>query len=248
MSLPGADNHSMVKTTRRYKNLSIRRQAANVLPLHQPFLFHIMHYAIDSLPALDIYRLLTGGVVPRPIAWVSTRSGQGVDNLAPFALFTIASVQPPVLVVTHLQPRNKPCKDTLVNLRDTKECVVSVVTHSQLDPMNATAAEYPPEISEFDAEHIARSTSQWVAVPGVQDAPIRYECRLREIQTLGNNPMAGALILLDVVGVSVNDSLLQDGMLNPALVDAIGKLGGDLYSSTREQCECGRPPVPATGA
>jgi len=140
-----------------------------------------MHYAIPTLSTPDIYSLLTGGVVPRPIAWVSTRSSQGVDNLAPFSFFTVVSVQPPVLAVVQVNPSNRPAKDTLANLRATKECVVNVVTQDLLDAMNATATEYPPEISEFDAAAIARSTSQWVAPPGVQDAQVRYECRLRDV-------------------------------------------------------------------
>lgn len=204
-----------------------------------------MHFSIDALPVLDVYRLLSGGVIPRPIAWVSTRSGQGVDNLAPYSFFTVASVHPPVLAVTQLKPRNKASKDTLANLRATKECVINVVTRDLLDPMSGTAAEFPPDVSEFDTVQIARCASQWVAAPGVQDAPVRYECLLRDIQELGDGPMAGALILLDVVGVSVNEALLRDGMLAPELVDAIGKLGGDLYSNTREQYERQRPVLPA---
>ena len=92
-----------------------------------------MHYAIPTLSTPDIYRLLTGGVVPRPIAWVSTRSSQGVDNLAPFSFFTVVSVQPPVLAVVQVNPSNRPAKDTLANLRATKECVVNVVTQDLLD-------------------------------------------------------------------------------------------------------------------
>ena len=111
--------------------------------------------------------------------------------------------------------------------------------------MNATAAEYPPEISEFDAAAIARSTSQWVAPPGVQDAQVRYECRLRDVLVLADTPMGGSMMLLDVIGVSVNDNLLRNGMLAPALVDAVGKLGGDLYSTTREQNERQRPVLSA---
>ena len=200
-----------------------------------------MHYAIDSLSVPDIYRLLTGGVVPRPIAWVSTRSSQGIDNLAPFSFFTVASNQPPVLAVVQVNPAHRPAKDTLVNLRATKECVVNVVTQDLLDAMNATAAEYPPEISEFDAAGLTRCASQWVAPPGVQDASVRYECRLRVVLVLADAPMGGSMMLLDVVGVSVNDSLLRNDKLTPSLVDAVGKLGGDLYSSTREQSERQRP-------
>lgn len=204
-----------------------------------------MPYATHDLPAQDLYRLLTSSVVPRPIAWVSTRSSSGVDNLAPFSLFTIASVQPPVLAIVHLQPANRPAKDTLANLRATRECVVNIVTHDLLDAMNASAAEYPPDVSEFDAAGIARSPSQWVSPPGVAAAPVRHECRLRDVMQLASNPLGGTLILLDVVGVHVSDALQQDGILPPAQLDALGKLGADWYCSTREQCERPRPTLAA---
>ena len=202
-----------------------------------------MHYATHTLPPQDIYRLLTSSVVPRPIAWVSTRSSTGVDNLAPFSFFTIASVQPPVLAIVQLRPPHRPAKDTLVNLRATRECVVNIATSDLLDAMNATAADYPPDISEFDMAQIERCASQWVGVPGVKQACVRHECRLRAVLELGNNPMGGTLILLDVVGSSVNESLLQDGTLVPTRLDTLGKLGADWYCSTREQCERQRPAV-----
>lgn len=202
-----------------------------------------MHYATHTLPPQDIYRLLTSSVVPRPIAWVSTRSSAGVDNLAPFSFFTIASVQPPVLAIVQLRPPHRPAKDTLVNLRATRECVVNIATSDLLDAMNATAAEYPPDISEFDIAQIERCASQWVGVPGVKQACVRHECRLRDVLELGNSPMGGTLILLDVVGSSVNESLLQDGALVPTRLDTLGKLGADWYCSTREQCERQRPAI-----
>ncbi len=206
-----------------------------------------MHYATHALPPQDIYRLLTSSVVPRPIAWVSTRSSTGVDNLAPFSFFTIASVQPPVLAIVQLRPPHRPAKDTLVNLRATRECVVNIATSDLLDAMNATAADYPPDISEFDMAQIERCASQWVGVPGVKQACVRHECRLRDVLELGNNPMGGTLILLDVVGSSVNESLLQDGALVPARLDTLGKLGADWYCYTREQCERQRPAVSPVG-
>lgn len=183
------------------------------------------------------YRLLTGGVVPRPIAWVSTRSASGVDNLAPYSFFTVASVNPPVLMVTQVNPPNRPAdradKDTLTNLRQTGECVVNIASSQQLAVMNACSGEYPPEASEFDVAGIARAASQSVAVPGVADAPVRYECKLREIVQIAPTPMAGSMMLLDVLGIHVNDAVLQGDAIAPALLETLGKLGGDAYCTTQ---------------
>ena len=194
-----------------------------------------MHFSANSLPTPNLHRLLTSSVIPRPIAWVSTRSSNGVDNLAPFSLFTIASVNPPVLAVVHLNPANRTAKDTLANLHATRECVVNIVTPHALESMRTTATVYPPDVSEFDAAHVERCASHWVAVPGVQASPIRCECRLRDVVVISDQPMGGSVMLLDILGISVDDALLQDGALLPAQVDAMGKLGGDLYCTTREK-------------
>ena len=203
-----------------------------------------MYFSTQDLPALNLYRLMAGGVVPRPIAWVATRSSAGTDNLAPFSLFTIASVQPPVLAITHLNPSNRPHKDTLANLLQTKDCVVSIPATSQLDAMNASAAEYPADISEFAALNIASIASQQVAALGVQGASVRYECRLREVINISDKPLGGCLILLDVLGVDVDESVLHEGTIAPGKLQALGKLGGDLYCTTADRHERARPPVP----
>ena len=203
-----------------------------------------MHFSSQDISTLDLYRLLTSGIVPRPIAWVSTRSSAGTDNLAPFALFTIASVQPPVLAITHLNPSNRPHKDTLANLLQTKDCVVSIPTVAQLDAMSASAAEYPPDVSEFAAAGIASVASQQVAALGVQGASVRYECRLREVINLSDKPLGGCLILLDVLGVDVDESVLHEGAIAPSKLQALGKLGADLYCTTATHIERSRPTAP----
>lgn len=192
-----------------------------------------------------IYRLLTSGVVPRPIAWVSTRSAEGVDNLAPYSFFTVASVQPPVLAVTQVNPPNRPAerphKDTLTNLQHSGECVVNVASSAQLELVNASAGEYTPEVSEFDAAGIARVPSVHVAVPGVAEAPVRYECRLRQILPVAANPMGGTLMLLDVVAIHVHPAVEADGEIALALHVTAGKLGGDGYCIARQDAVLVRP-------
>ena len=200
-----------------------------------------MHFSTTSTPLPDLYRLLTGGVVPRPIAWVSTRSSAGVDNLAPFSFFTVASVQPPVLAVTHVNPPNRPYKDTLANLLQTRECVVNIVTPELLDAMNACSAEYPAEVSEFAACGIAPIASEQVGVSGVRDALVRYECRLRDVLTLSEQAGGGRLVLLDVLGTTVAPQLLHNGQFAPDLLESVGKLGGDMYATAPARSERKRP-------
>lgn len=193
-----------------------------------------MHFAIDQLEAADIYSLLTCSIIPRPIAWVSTRSPDGIDNLAPYALFTVASMHPPVLAVVQTNPANRTEKDTLFNLRANGECIVNIAHANLIPDLIASAAELPPDVSEFDTCNIARAESQKVQVCGVQQAKVRYECRLRDVIVVTENPMGGRMMLLDVVSISVDDTVLRDGKIAADLFHAIGKMGAAYFCNTKD--------------
>jgi flavin reductase (DIM6/NTAB) family NADH-FMN oxidoreductase RutF len=146
-----------------------------------------------------------------------------------------------VLAVTQVNPRDRAAKDTLANLRATHECVVNIVSEDQAAVMNASCGDYPPDVSEFSAVGIASEPSQLVAVAGVKDAKVRFECKLREVLAISSLPMGGHMMLLDVVNIFVNESVLVDGQIAPHLLNSIGKLGGDLYTTTDERFEMARP-------
>ncbi|SBS30487.1 Flavin reductase like domain protein [Marinomonas aquimarina] len=200
-----------------------------------------MNIAAESLTTPEIYRLLVGGVTPRPIAWISTVSESGVHNLAPYSFFSVVSVNPPVLSYTQVNPQTGQDKDTLKNLMATKECVVHIVDSAALEKMNLTCANLPSEQSEFDVADIASESSQSVAPLSVVAAPVRYECRLREVVRIGEQPGNGSLVLLDVVSVYVADHLYQDGAINQHALDSVGKMGGDFYSFTKALEAIARP-------
>lgn len=191
-----------------------------------------MNIAAESLATPDIYRLLVGGVTPRPIAWISSVSEAGVHNLAPYSFFSVVSVNPPVLSYTQVNPQTGQDKDTLKNLIATKECVVHIVDSEALERMNLTCVNLPSEQSEFDFAEVESEASQMVAALSVKDAPVRYECRLREVLRMGEQPGNGSLVLLDVVSVYVSDHLYQEGHINQRELDSVGKMGGDFYSFT----------------
>ena len=202
-----------------------------------------MNFDTSRISVKDCYQLLTGAVVPRPIAWVSTLSGAGVPNLAPFSFFTVASCMPPVLAFTQVNPRDCHEKDTLRNLRETKQCVVNIVSVGMATAMNASSGDYPPETSEFEVLRIAQVPSISVSPQGVANAQVRFECKLREVLCVSDQPFGGQLILLDVLQIHVADEALQSGIIDPARLDALGKLGGDYYATTRELLEMPRPEI-----
>ncbi len=189
----------------------------------------------------SVYSYLVGGISPRPIAWVSTLSEKGVANIAPYSFFTVASCNPPVLNVTQVNPRDNANKDTLNNLLATKECVVNIVSHSLVDQMNQSCANYPRDVSEFDAANIQRTPSQLVSVPSVAASKVRYECKLREVITISDEPSGGQMMLLDVVGIFLDDTVLVNGYIDPTRLDAVGKMGGDYFSTTKDKFALKRP-------
>ena len=200
-----------------------------------------MHFDIADLDVQEKYRLLNGGVTPRPIAWISTRSKSGVDNLAPYSFFTVASCNPPVLLYSQVTQRSGIDKDTLQNLKETGECVINIVNTHLLEEMNLTSASINIDESEFDFAGVEHSASNVVTPLSVKQSPVRYECTLREIITLGDLPAGGTLVLLDVKFVYVRDDLYSAEGINQTLIDSVGKMGGDGYSHTSKIVAFNRP-------
>ena len=135
----------------------------------------------DNLSIQQTYKILVGTVLPRPIAWVSTVDSKGNLNLAPFSFFTVASVNPPILCFSPLLTENSSEKDTLVNIRQTGEFVVNVVSHSLAEKMNRTSAPYPSDADEFIAGEVTANPSTIVKPPRVAESQVNFECKLQQI-------------------------------------------------------------------
>jgi len=200
-----------------------------------------MIFDVEQLEIQQKYRLLSGGVTPRPIAWVSTQSKEGIDNLAPYSFFTVASCNPPVLLYTQVTQRSGLDKDTLQNLRDTGECVVNIVNASALEKMNMTSSNLDSGESEFDFADIESCSSNLVTPRSVKGSPVRYECTLRDIISISDLPTGGSVVLLDVKSIYVNDDLLEEGIINQQLIDSVGKMGSDYFSFTSNCIKVNRP-------
>lgn len=189
----------------------------------------------------NVYSYLVGGISPRPIAWISTLNSEGIANIAPYSFFTVASCKPAVLSVTQVNPSDKTNKDTLNNLMATKECVVNIVSQELVEKMNQSCANYPSDISEFDAANIAQAPSLLVNAPSVAGSKVRFECKLREVISISNEPGGGKMMLLDVVGICINDSVMSNGYIDPKLLNAVGKMGGDYFTTTKDKFVLKRP-------
>ncbi|MGD9988422.1 flavin reductase family protein [Pseudonocardia sp.] len=184
----------------------------------------------DEMGASKFYKLLTASVVPRPIAWVSTRSAAGVDNLAPHSFFTVACVDPPMLQFTSVGT-----KDSLRNVRETGEFVISLATESMFERINATATDFPAEISEFTAVGLTPEASTVVAPRRVAESPVAFECRLEHDLELGDS----TVVIGRVVHAVVDDDVLvtdERGNTLPAVqrLRPLARLGRDEWSRLGE--------------
>jgi flavin reductase (DIM6/NTAB) family NADH-FMN oxidoreductase RutF len=188
------------------------------------------------------YALLISCVVPRPIAFVTTVSPAGVVNLAPFSFFNGVAGHPPMVMFAPANDRHGREKDSLANLRQLGEFVVNIVPHAIAESMNETSFEYPPDVSELATCGFTAIPSQLVRPPRVAESPVQLECRLRQIVDLGTGPLAGHCCIGEVICFHVADGYLTpDGTVDAAKLDAIGRMGGELYTTTRDRFRMPRP-------
>ena len=202
-----------------------------------------MEISPESRSSQDIHNILIGTVLPRPIAWVSTFDISGNINLAPFSFFTVASVTPAILCFSPLLKENSLEKDTLVNSKQTREFVVSIVSYDLAQTMNRTSPPYPSDVNEFDVAEVAAKQSTFVKPPCVADSLVNFECKLQEIIPLGSEPMAGNLVLGKVCNIHIHPDIVRNGEVDSESLDAIGRLAGNMYTTIRDCFEMERPAI-----
>jgi flavin reductase (DIM6/NTAB) family NADH-FMN oxidoreductase RutF len=198
----------------------------------------------------ELYGILLNSVAPRPIAWVSTVNASGRRNLAPFSFFNAVSVDPPLLAFApgfrpskHLTASEGEAKDTLRNIRETKEFVVNIVTNELAEAMNLTSGEYDPSVDEFEVAKLTAEPSKVVRPPRVAESPVSFECRLYQILTFSPAATGSSLVLGEIVSIRIHDANLKDSRLDRDSLDLIGRMGGLQYCRTTQRFEMVRPKV-----
>jgi len=191
----------------------------------------------------DASHLLTDIVSPRPIAWVSSASGSGIYNLAPFSAYCMLNIRPITIGFSVTTYRDGRKKDTLVNIESSKEFVVCVVTDKLANAMNTTCAPFPPEISEFKEAGLTPVKADLVSAPLVAESPVNMECRLVRIDEFGTLPSKFSFIIGEVLRIHVADNMYNLDTKRLEGLDLVGRLGGDgdLYSRTRDTFQMTRP-------
>lgn len=183
----------------------------------------------------DVYKLLTGTVVPRPIGWISTISRDGIPNAAPFSFFNVVGNAPPMVVFSAGMAGPGVPKDTLRNVRDTGEFVVNIVTEATAAAMNITATDFPPQVNEFEAAGLTAAASVKVKAPRIAESPVNFECELVQIIPVGQD--AYHLVLGEIVQMHVADGLLENGRVRIDRLKPVGRLAGNSYCRVNDVFE-----------
>ena len=183
------------------------------------------------LDAETAYRLITGVVVPRPIAWVTSLSGSGVLNLAPFSAFTFVSPKPPMLAIS-VGRKGGIYKDTAQNILNNEEYVVHIADSSLMTAVHESSTEHPPDVSEVEELRLSTLPGERVKVPRLVAAPIAMECRFRQCLEFGET--RSRLIVGEVLVFHIRDGLLQNGKIETKALDPIARIAGPRYARLGE--------------
>ncbi|MBA4065937.1 MAG: flavin reductase family protein [Isosphaera sp.] len=196
----------------------------------------------SATPVPEVYQYLVGVVTPRPIAWVTTLSPDGLVNLAPFSFFNAFGANPPVVVFSPTLRRDGTKKDTLLNLERLGEFVVHAAVAPLAEVVNLTSKEVAAEVSEVDLAGLTTVPSVKVRPPRVKDAPVAMECVVRQIVSCGTGPIAANLVIGEVVMLHVADEVLDGkGGVDPRKLRTVARLGGAFWCHTSDLFELKRP-------
>ena len=185
----------------------------------------------DTLPWQDAYKLLIGSVLPRPIAFVSTKNTEGVANVAPFSFFTAICADPMLICFAPMiRGTDGDKKDTLKNIESTKEFIINIVSEEICEQVNQAATDFAYGVDEFEMVGLTKIDGTTVNVPRVKESLVGLECELFELLHFGENKGAGSLVIGKVVNVHVHDDLYENGKINTEKLNPVGRLAGHSYT------------------
>jgi len=201
---------------------------------------------MDEMEKVDIYKMLTSAVVPRPVAFVSTLSPSGEPNLAPFSYFSLISHDPPLITVSFTISPRRP-KDTRENIKSTKEFVVNIISEPFVEAANSTSVESPADIDEWIVSGLTQEPSSFVKPPRVRESAVSFECELYHFLDLtppGSTVVTGTLAIGHIRAAHIRNAVLAEGSgttVDPAKLRAVSRLGGTTFARVGPGFEIPRP-------
>jgi flavin reductase (DIM6/NTAB) family NADH-FMN oxidoreductase RutF len=198
-------------------------------------------FLVDDLDTADRYKLTTGLIVPRPIGWIGSRSTDGVPNLAPYSFFNAVATNPPVLLFS-TGVFDGIIKDSLQNIRDTGVFTASLVDHDLAVAMNDSSATLGPDVDEFEKTGLTAANFGQVDAPGVEEAKAVVECKaIREVEFGDKDGLHHVITFGEVIAFHIDSQVLDGTRIDPVRLDALGRLAGTDYTTTRDQFRLDRP-------
>ena len=184
-----------------------------------------------TTPTPDLHQYLLGSVAPRPIAFASTISKEGIANLAPYSFFNCFSSNPPTLVFSsNRRVAGNTTKDTLHNIEENMEVVIAVVNHAIVRQMALASVNFPSDVSEFDKVGLTPVNADLVKPFLVKESPVNMECRVKDIIRLGDQGGAGNLMVCEVIRMHIDENVLdEEQKIDPYKIDLMGRMGRAFY-------------------
>jgi flavin reductase (DIM6/NTAB) family NADH-FMN oxidoreductase RutF len=193
-------------------------------------------FDLTSSDSRDGYKLLTGLVIPRPIGWIGTVRTDGTYNLAPFSFFNVVSISPPIVVFSAAHHSDRP-KDSSTFAEESGGFTVNIVSFELAPAMNLTSGTFTASDDEFAVAGLTPVIGDLVAAPLVLESPANLECRVVEASSFGST----RVVFGEVVAIHVREDALDGTRVDPAMIDAVGRLSGNSYTTTRDRFELRRP-------
>ena len=185
-----------------------------------------------EIPTAKLQGYLQGAIGPRPIAFASTIDKDGTPNLSPFSFFNVFSANPPILVFSpSRRVRDNTIKHTLINAELNREVVINVVNYAIVQQASLSSTEYGEGVNEFIKSGLTMLPSDIVKPFRVKESPVQFECRVKDIISLGDGGGAGNLIICEVVKLHVDENILdENGAVDQNKIDLVSRMGGNWYS------------------
>jgi len=189
-----------------------------------------------SLKTPELHGLLLGSISPRPIAFASTIDKEGKVNLSPYSFFNVFGSNPPTLIFSPARRgRDNTVKHSYENVKEVAEVVINIANYPMVEQMSLSSTEYAKGVNEFVKAGFTEAKSEKVKPPRVAEAPVAFECIVKEVIETGQEGGAGNLVICEVVHLHVNEAILDEtGKIDPFKLDPIGRLGGNWYTRSKQ--------------
>ncbi|WP_341636972.1 flavin reductase family protein [Staphylococcus casei] len=195
----------------------------------------------NQLSDVQNYKLLSGSIIPRPIAFVTSQNKNGVLNAAPFSFFNIVNNAPPMISIS-VQRAGGKRKDTALNIEEVGEFVVHITDENNVENVNITAAQLNPEENELDHTKFTLVDSENITVPGIKEAKIRLECKLNQIVEIGSKDDGADLIIGEVVMYHIDEHIyFGDSKIDALKLEPVARLAGNDYAKLGDTFTIERP-------